>query len=428
MSKQVAEMERTGPEDRKALFHKCQENIYVLEDYLRGWFLGAALEDIRRENLREFLLWGFFDTRYDPENRNALSILEWEEVEGYINEIEQNLGRPIKEGRGKAICLRLTFDEVYAAYRSLTWYIIIFGVDQYAHFMLSWYGFKHHATKHNSITSTFPPRPQTLLAEHQSPARDLSYWYRPHRANGKKPVVFFHGIGVGLWLYVRFLWQICSSRTGDDSEDVGVIALEILPVSFRITNPPPKKADFILQMTQIVDHHGWQDFAIVSHSYGSTLTTHALLDPNLGPRISSVVQVDPVTIMLHLPDVAYNFTRRQPRSAEEWGLWYFAGTDPGVACCLSRHFGWRDNIIWKEDLLGSPVGNRKVAICLAGKDIIVNTASVSKYLGVGGKSSKGNAAADIDVVFFESLGHAGVFENKASFEQLVQLVRTICIR
>ena len=41
--------------------------------------------------------------------------------------------------------------------------------------------------------------------------------------------------------------------------------------------------------------------------YGSVITTHLLQDPELSGRIASIVIVDPVSILLHLPDVAYNF-------------------------------------------------------------------------------------------------------------------------
>ena len=61
-------------------------------------------------------------------------------------------------------------------------------------------------------------------------------------------------------------------------------------------------------------------------------------DPLLAPRISATLFVDPVTLLLHMPDVAYNFTIRAPKATNEWVLWYFASKDPGVAHTLGRHF------------------------------------------------------------------------------------------
>lgn len=193
-------------------------------------------------------------------------------------------------------------------------------------------------------------------------------------------------------------------------------------------------------MTDILDSHGWDKFAIASHSYGSVLTTHMLRSPSLGRRIPSVVLIDPVTIMLHLPDVAYNFTRRRPKTANEWQLWYFASTDPGVALCLGRYFFWRENIIWKEELaamdtsggagIGSE-GERRAAVCLSGRDLIVNAAAVAQYLADEPETDSGSGGEDgraskTEVLVFPKLDHAQVFDDPPSCQRVVQLIRSYC--
>lgn len=45
----------------------------------------------------------------------------------------------------------------------------------------------------------------------------------------------------------------------------------------------------------------------ISRSYGSVISTHILHTPEVARKIGPVVLVDPVTFLLHLPDVAYNF-------------------------------------------------------------------------------------------------------------------------
>jgi hypothetical protein len=45
--------------------------------------------------------------------------------------------------------------------------------------------------------------------------------------------------------------------------------------------------------------------------YGSVITTHLLKTPDLASQVSSVILVDPISILLHQPDVAYNFVRPQ---------------------------------------------------------------------------------------------------------------------
>jgi hypothetical protein len=106
-------------EERRELFRLCNENINDPEAYLQKWFLGADLADIKRENLKEFLLWAFFNRGGPPGDDN-------EELEEYVFATEKLLGRPLGEGRGKAKCLRLTLDKVDMLHRSLVWYIVGF--------------------------------------------------------------------------------------------------------------------------------------------------------------------------------------------------------------------------------------------------------------------------------------------------------------
>jgi len=65
-----------------------------------------------------------------------------------------------------------------------------------------------------------------------SPSKDFSYWYRPHTATDKLPVVFLHGLGIGLYPYVPFLAEIAE----EVGEGVGIIALEIMVLPLLYNN------------------------------------------------------------------------------------------------------------------------------------------------------------------------------------------------
>jgi hypothetical protein len=104
-------------EERQELFRLCNANIGDPEAYLQKWFLGAELEDIKQENLKEFFLWAFFNRGGPPGDDN-------EELEEYVAATETLLGRPLEPGRGSATCLRLTLDRVDMLHRSLTWYCV----------------------------------------------------------------------------------------------------------------------------------------------------------------------------------------------------------------------------------------------------------------------------------------------------------------
>lgn len=47
-------------------------------------------------------------------------------------------------------------------------------------------------------------------------------------------------------------------------------------------------------------------------SYGSVVAAHLLHDPQIAQKIGPIMFVDPVSFLLHLPDVAYNFVTSSP--------------------------------------------------------------------------------------------------------------------
>jgi hypothetical protein len=104
-------------DERRELFTLCNNNITDPEAYLRKWFLGADLKDVKRENLKEFFLWAFFNRGGPPGEDN-------EELEEYVEMTEKLLGHKIEEGTGNVTCLRLTLDRVDILHRSLIWYFV----------------------------------------------------------------------------------------------------------------------------------------------------------------------------------------------------------------------------------------------------------------------------------------------------------------
>jgi len=292
-----------------------------------------------------------------------------------------------------------------------------------------YYGFHFHRTTLSRFFTVFPFRPLTILAASRSPARHLTYWHRRHTSKKQLPVLFIHGIGVGLYPYTSFLRDLNRElkKAGTTDGEVGIIALEIMPVSSRITHPALEKDVMIMEIMEIIRYHGWSKFVLVSHSYGSIIAAHLLKSDKFTRLIGPTVFVDPVSFLLHLPDVAYNFIARPPARANEYQLWYFGSKDIGVAHTLARRFSWIDNIIWKEDLGVKGEKNREegrnVTVVLSGKDLIVDAESVGQYL-IGAspevwKSGKEATRAwkhrpwvghGLEVLWYEQLDHAQVFD------------------
>lgn len=64
-----------------------------------------------------------------------------------------------------------------------------------------------------------------------------------------------------------FLSEINSGANRSEDEGVGIIAVEIMPISFRITSPALRRDQMCAEIDRILKVHGWDRFVLVSHSY-----------------------------------------------------------------------------------------------------------------------------------------------------------------
>ena len=87
------------------------------EQYIRGWFKGADVKDIRRKDVKEWLTWAFFDRDWEDGK-------DEDEIEEYTLEIESMLRKRFRPGKGTVKSLRLTIDPVDMLHRSLLWYFV----------------------------------------------------------------------------------------------------------------------------------------------------------------------------------------------------------------------------------------------------------------------------------------------------------------
>ncbi|ELR10027.1 hypothetical protein GMDG_04432 [Pseudogymnoascus destructans 20631-21] len=149
------------------------------DTYLDRWFLGALQEEIKHENVKEFIQWAFF-------NRGGEAGDDEEESDEYVAAYETSVGRKFEPGRGKAESLRLTLDPIDMLHRSLAWYMCVGFVDLLTYINLLRAGFHFHRTCLSRFFTVFPFRPPSSLPS----------------------VLFIHGIGIGLYPYIPFLSDI----------------------------------------------------------------------------------------------------------------------------------------------------------------------------------------------------------------------------
>ncbi|QBZ60639.1 hypothetical protein PoMZ_07581 [Pyricularia oryzae] len=445
-------------EERAAFFSKCLSLIPDMEMFIRKWCQNAHLDDVRRDNVKDWLLWGLFDREGPPGDDD-------EELEHYVMQAEAKLGWEIKKGRGDCEAIKISFDEVLVDHRSLFYYSMIGLVDMLTTICLYLLGFSFYRTKMSTFFKIFPFRPLGLLGWNESAARDhMSYFCRPHKSKTQRPIIFIHGVGAGLFPYINYFRTI--------PRDVGVIAIELLPISSRISPPLPSASEMTMSIAAILEQQGpaFNDVVLVANSYGTFLTTPLLLSPHVAPKISSLVLVDPVAFLLHLPDVAYNFTRRVPKRfmANHWEM-HMVARDPNLAHTLGRRLSWRDHILWRELLLhsspsqggaggvgfgdsgevavsGAEAGTRPAAtsgrrttVIIGEKDCIIDAAAVASYveydtaestpmdLATFAASEKWwNGSRPIELIWLPGEDHGSAFLKPSKVPTVVRVVSRYC--
>ncbi len=325
-------------------------------------------------------------------------------------------------------------------------------------------GFRFHRTSVALLLTLFPFRPLTLLSTRKSPAKHLTYWHREHLSDTQLPILFIHGIGVGLYPYTDFLRDINESASLDKNVAiVGIIAVEVMAVSSRITYQAFDKDVLVHEIQQILKYHGWSRCVLVGHSYGTVICTHLLKSQKTAQLIGPIVLIDPICFLLHHPDVAYNFTVRRPAHAKELVLSYFGSRDIGVAHTLAQRFFWSQNILWKEDLQcggGNEIEHKATTVVLSGKDDIVDVHCVKQYLssssiaeydaqnGIIWKAngsrmgSRFNIAQDeksrmdtiewigsgLELIWFERFHHGQVFDFENARKSVIRAIRAYSCR
>ncbi|KAL9596525.1 MAG: hypothetical protein Q9219_005746 [cf. Caloplaca sp. 3 TL-2023] len=399
--------------------HKIQSEFLYLGT-------GDPKSDIKRENVKEWYCWAFL-------NKGKWTSDEDDELEEYVRATEAMLGRRVEPGRGKAQSLRITLDDFTILHRPLIWYIfMVGGHDLIAHTYLSFHSYHLHRRPLAKFFHEFPLRPHSLFSRHITPARKLTYYHHRGTSTNRIPVVLIHGVGIGLHTYMRLMSEFSSAANGT----IDFIALEIMPISFRLTHAPMRQDEICAEILAILEHHGYKSFVLIGQSYGTIIAAQMLHHPTIGPRIDSLILFDPVTFLLHLTEMAYNFTRRPPKTANQHQLYYFASTDMGIAHTLARYTFWSESILWKEEL-----GGRRCTVVLGAKDIVVAAEEVGRYLtrqeGVravddkrgkedDGWKRRGWEGKEIDVLWFEENDHGEIIDTKEGREVLIRVALEYC--
>ena len=106
----------------------------------------------------------------------------------------------------------------------------------------------------------------------------------------KAPILFLHGVGLGLLPYITFVQRLAASGHP-------VLAVESCHLGMRWVHEVPTEDEVVDVLVEIMDRIGIESAAVVGHSYGTFMASR--LVQRLPHRVKSLALLDPVCFLMH---------------------------------------------------------------------------------------------------------------------------------
>ncbi|KAF8983592.1 hypothetical protein BGZ46_009938 [Entomortierella lignicola] len=377
----------TGPktrQERRELFQRCLETVEKGEGtkrWVETWFdtgrtAQPKFEEIGRSNMIEWLAWAFWAMTVEEVFESPTNMMDLNQM---VDTIEEVKGVKFSEGYNPDVeSIRLSFDPVLASHRPLVYYALVWVANLIAGFVLYLVGFTR-------IEGTVYGKPFVK----QDSDTDLTYWHRsPANPDNKIPLVFIHGIGVGIVQYIHWILAMTTiSRP--------IILIEVPYVSNNIAKyecMTPDETYFAVE--RILKHHGYPKATFMGHSLGTMLCA-AICRASSASSPKSIVHglilADPICFLTH-HSLARNFAYRVPLKASELVMDLFAAREIGTSWFIMRRFLWNQCIMfpihWKRRFEApllyqsklSPVLPKRTRVFLSRDDNLLDMDLVAKYL------------------------------------------------
>jgi pimeloyl-ACP methyl ester carboxylesterase len=332
------------------LAHHSDKYFDALRDYFTGWFHHCEFEKLHRDNIKEYIcantLYKLLPDVTDPD--------ELAELDRQLELVESLMEYKFPSGKNLDLeFVSHTREPVRALYRPLALYLLFWFGKSIIGNVLYLRGFKFRFSG------------------------QMRYWHRkPKNAKaGKPPIVFFHGISPGMVPYYPLLMKLGRERE--------LFIVELPWVSMKAWATVPEPESFVNCIDLMLHRHKHETACIAGHSYGTVIAAYIL---KYRPRIvASMVLLDPISILVSLPNVCMNFLYSQATYMKKYKLSYFqifvlaaftyiSAREIGIAETLCRHFWWYEILLLAEDL------PRNTTVVLSGKDHIVPSGKIRRYL------------------------------------------------
>jgi pimeloyl-ACP methyl ester carboxylesterase len=393
-----------------------------IEEFFEGWFHGAPIATIKRDNVEEFIAYGFHCAR--------LADLTDEErcgVTTYVARVEAKYGQRFGPGRNPDVrFMAHLWEPLRVLHKPLALHALA-EVMRLATDGALWAagfesgvtacGFRYWIKKGATASSDHPPsRPASApafalstlggLARRRAALRSCdsassldaaATGGAPSTDPDSAPILFVHGVGLGLTPYLPLILELSRLLPGRP-----VVLLEARHVSVGLAARAASTDQVADAARAVLASHGWASAACVGHSYGTfVLSRLAQAHP---ATVQSLVLLDPVCMLTIYPQLLQNFVYKPPTMAAGTraalaavdSARFLFSRDLVVAEAFCRRFAWHRECLWPQD---SPDGGRTL-LALAAADDLVPSALVRRVLAA--------SRPDVRVAHHPTAGHGGI--------------------
>ncbi|KAG0377476.1 hypothetical protein BGX24_006047 [Mortierella sp. AD032] len=433
---------------RRELFERCLETVEEGEGvkrWIEVWFdtgrtkQPARFEDIGRANMVTWMAWAFWAAPLEEVAQSPAAIIELNEM---IDTIEEAKKVKFTEGYNPNVeCIRLSLDPVIASHRPLIYYTLIWlanaftrvvfrmiGLTRYSGTLDQTHSFEPLFKPKHRKTSSFPS-PGAIAAENKPPG-DLAYWYRsPAKPQNPIPLVFIHGIGIGLVQYIHLVVALTFiSRP--------LIMVEVPEVSNQLVQVEcmtPDETYFVIE--RILKIHKHTKATFLGHSLGTMLCAAVCRASSAtSPKsiVHGLILTDPICFLTH-HSIAHNFAYRTPMTAAQLVMDLFAAREIGTSWFIMRRFCWTESVIFpiawsrrhQKPLVCqgklSPVLPQRTRVFLSRNDNLLDMSKVAEYLRTMVGLEEGTDKDEL--VVMDGLDHAQLLLRPEWFSRILKAAR-----
>ncbi|CAJ1437456.1 unnamed protein product [Effrenium voratum] len=308
---------------------------------------------LRRDNVKDWIAHYWFRGA-TPEELLEDSPQQYQELRKLVDLVLHTAGlQKMAEGRNPAVrAFRIFSDPLPVVHRPLLVYAgtsLLCPLVSYK--VMQWLGF------------------------HRERAGGLCYWKRRKRqvdpetdlaAPRQVPLVFVHGLGVGLVPYFQFIYRLASRHSGE------LFVPEFPFLAMAPWESVPSAREVVAQLQDMLAAHGHTAAHWHGHSFGCVVIGWVMkMSPS---SLFYATLMEPAQFLVIKAEALTKILWGRPATSFEILIRYFAFRELFTVNLLCRNFFWEQSSMWPEDLRVPTI------VSLAADDHIVQSTFVRRLL------------------------------------------------